>query len=852
MSIFNISLNQDFAEIFKTHIFQTESQLSPNFSKILALVPSKQIAQKLKLKFASEGVIMPKIIALAEINDNFLFSAGIEEDFFEFDEISDLQNKILLYGVAKEFLQGFSVHSCFEYIEDFLELETMIALSEVDLAENLMKLENTIINFSESLQHSLLTFLKIFAKWQAFKQNNKKITRLAKNILSLKSFIQNIATLPYSKIFTLGANGTNKLQIELVKTVANLPNGNIIFSGLELEEGKEMGAESVLSFLKILKIEKSDVIFLPNIATKEAKYNLMEFDNIAIKSRQIAGNIKFLLSENPARKIGIICYNQKTGVILGDMLSKLELEFSTVFTESMAENEVFRLLELLLKSFAKLDCYLSLIKNPLTNFPKEEVKIFEKALRKPNLGVMRPFEVPKFAKNLSFFEFLENAKNILIQVQKPEILLTESWISFIEFLENIKLEIEDFTLPENSDYISILTNFAGTLRFKLQTDSQIEILSPVEARGEKFDILFMADISSNIVPKSSGKNKILNSYLQELLLLKADSTPLEWLDFTEFLHAADEIFLCFAKTAFEEKKMLEYSPFLRHAILHYAPKSCEKYFFSEQKPVFANPNPAFNLDIMPSKITPTSLKNLINNPYIFYISHVLNLKNPNEISTDMERRHIGEIIHDAIYKFFKYGFLIDKTCQKELFERGYPYNYFLYESSFLEISNFFLNEREILAKNPPLKIMMEEEISFDMPIFFESLQAEKTFKMVARPDKIEFYTKEIRIIDYKVYSEKIPFSAIAEGREPQLLLQALILQEIMPDFQGQIRLFYYYINIMSPDKILEKVEIPMQNLRNMKNDIAKLITSLPSFFYNEGDKNSFYQHLVRFYDEKSN
>ena len=44
----------------------------------------------------------------------------------------------------------------------------------------------------------------------------------------------------------------------------------------------------------------------------------------------------------------------------------------------------------------------------------------------------------------------------------------------------------------------------------------------------------------------------------------------------------------------------------------------------------------------------------------------------------------------------------------------------------------------------------------------------------------------------------------------------------------------------------------MQNLRNMKNDIAKLITSLPSFFYNEGDKNSFYQHLVRFYDEASN
>ena len=49
---------------------------------------------------------------------------------------------------------------------------------------------------------------------------------------------------------------------------------------------------------------------------------------------------------------------------------------------------------------------------------------------------------------------------------------------------------------------------------------------------------------------------------------------------------------------------------------------------------------------------------------------------------------------------------------------------------------------------------------------------------------------------------------------------------------------------------VEKREVEMQKFEILEISIEKLLTSLSTFFYNkdEGDK-SFYQNLVRFYDE---
>ena len=65
MAIYNIPVNENIIKVFTEYILTNHSCLSPNFSRILVLVPSYEFGNNLKIEFARKSIIMPKIVALA-------------------------------------------------------------------------------------------------------------------------------------------------------------------------------------------------------------------------------------------------------------------------------------------------------------------------------------------------------------------------------------------------------------------------------------------------------------------------------------------------------------------------------------------------------------------------------------------------------------------------------------------------------------------------------------------------------------------------------------------------------------------------------------------------------------------
>jgi hypothetical protein len=321
--------------------------------------------------------------------------------------------------------------------------------------------------------------------------------------------------------------------------------------------------------------------------------------------------------------------------------------------------------------------------------------------------------------------------------------------------------------------------------------------------------------------------------LQKLLEIDEKKEGLEWLDFASFLLSAPSVYCINSKKNFEGKEENYPSPFLLYAM--------ECYNFTELDEVFynklpINPEfiaPAFKLEYV-KKLTPTSFERLLSNPFDFYVSNVLGLKLQNEISEELAKNHLGTLIHEAIHKFYTNGESIILNCKKWLSEKGYYYDFLLYEEHLKKVQEFFGKKQN----NLPKSTIMEEEIST-----FEDFNGHK-INLSAKPDRVEFFDDEIKIIDYKVYSQKISSWEVETGKKPQLPFQGYILSKMYPDFKGKISLIYYFINLGSFPDVITEHEIKFEDFNIVRNSIEKLITNLQTLFYKEGS-NSFYKHLAR-------
>jgi RecB family exonuclease len=817
MTVINIPFGVDFEKSFVEFILSNFSNISPNFAKIKVITPSKDTSKNLKLAFAKEKVLMPKIISITDIADNSRVK-----------QCSSFKAKLLLYEIAKKHLSSFGVNGIFNYLDNFLELEKLTAQNNTDFVSSLKSAERLIENMASHLQNSLVSFLKIHLDWHVFKAENDIKMQDDVNFAVLHNLREENFE-DYEAVFLAYFQGSNHLQIELAKHISSLKNGFVVLNG---EEQDDFAGKLMKNFAKELKMQVKQVETKPY----EVIHYMQEYENsLSLVNGACLRAVSILNAENKA-KVGFVCYDFHTGLLLSKKFEELGFNTTTVFIESMQENPIFRLFISYLEH-GDLSNYLSFIKNPKVNFEKTEAENFEKSIRSPNLKTKRPFEIlnkSSFSKPKNLFDFLQFHFDNFSKILTLEVLESDDFLDFSSFIESLKNEVESFALEDEKFYTIVLKNFAKSLKETRKNSENIFILSPIEARAKKFDVLFLTDVTDKNLPNPPSSNKILNHHLQKLLKIDEKKDAVEWLDFASFLLSARQVFCLNARRNFEGKGENMPSVLLLYAMEKYNFQYRNEVFYT-QKPISCEFSPPeFKAELI-SSLSPTSFEMLLNKPFDFYVKKVLGLNLENEINYELEKRYLGIIIHDAIEKFYQNGESIVLTCKKKLYETGYNYEFILYEEHFKKIQKFF---EEKVEKSCNFAIM-EKVISIK-----ESFQ-NREITLHAKPDRIEFYDDEIRVIDYKVYSVEIGKNDVLTGKKPQLPFQAYIISRLYPDFKGKIRLSYYNISLNKfPDVVLESEIEWNGGFEIVKNSIDELFLNLQTFFCKDGES-SFYKHLSR-------
>lgn len=826
--VVNIEIDQNISESFIKYLLSNFSNFTPNFSKLLIFTPSKNASDLLRIAGLKYNIILPKIAYIGSIDEEFLIANKINIDaLISIKTLPDIKLKLLIFNIAKKYLTNFSSTTIFQFIEDFIEIENLILTNETNLALTLKKSEHIIANMASKLQISLITFLKIYEEWLAFKKDNHIVSRFEKNILFLQE-LKKCDFSNYAAVFGVFFEGTSKIQISFLKSIFNLNHGFLILHGIE------KNIEVLNNLISILKATSEDIIFLKSDSTISKNYHYKSFDNLYLQSLHICLHVKNIISQTKNVKIGIIASNPSTGFLISKIFLNHNIPITNIFTSSVAQSPYFILFEEFCKSFVlhKSDvfAYLSCIKNPLTNFDKEKVEAYENELRSQNLKTPRPFYCTTDKTFCDMKDF------ILKSYQQFQNILLKKDDNFDYFIKKIAEYVEEFTLEKPEDYLFILKQIANSEKSSSSESKNIFVLSKAESKGMKFDYIFLIDTEEGVFTNDANSNKILNSYIQEMLEIKMTSRIFDIYFFQCILHSAPNIFVFSVKTFFEESKQLKSASFIEHEFKNknFLPLKME---FAEiaTKPKPAIPNPEVKEELMPDYLTPSSIKNLLSNPFVFYVKNILKIKNLDQISLNLKPMHIGILIHKAIENYYAKQINIYFFIKRELLSKGFEYEFYCYEDCFFEVSKFF----EKLPKPSCEKIIMEESIE---------VKFNDNITLKAKPDRVEIFENTANCIDYKVYSNVIKEKDLLTGEEPQLPTEEYMLSLLFPHLKNNINLFYYFIDLNQKEYSVLQKQMNSLPVIIVEKSLQILLTNLKTFMPRDFNETDEQKYLVRNYE----
>lgn len=864
MSIYDIPFFGDFSKVFCNFFLERHVQNSPNFCNFLILTPSYEMSALIRQGFMGSDILMPQILATAEISIEFFISSGKGkeiEHLLDFREVSDAHYQMLLFSKIKPEVQ-YSDADILGYVQDFIEIENCIYANDSSLKDVIYASDEKMFSFAQNFQDSIQSFFKIYEMWDEFRKKNKIYTRIQKNLLLLKELTNVVKDLPFDHIYICGANGTSKIQQNLLRAVLDHKSGHVFLSGLELDQKKAMGRLALANLLNNLDRKRDDVIWLSSEKSEKSRLQQKsyekdeqkidfgqilrwtEYENIPFASEDIANHIVDILGKNPESQIGVISYASDSAKFLSAFLKERGIEVYDVFVRSFAESEMFNLFKLFLHSALdrkKSEYYISFIGHPFTIFEKQKVTEYKNALKRKSVPASLPFEIfVPYCADISLADFLSESFSKFQDTLILEAKLSEDCKTLERFILNTKKDAEGFVVLKSSFYPFIINHFAKSLKTKAPKKGEcVQILSPEEGRNLNFDYIFITDLSQKNIPTKGKSNKIIDGYLQEILGIKKDVASFEWLDFTSFLHKGRHVFLSYNASIFAEENAKNPSHFLLHAIDSYDIKENE-YRFEVSREEFKpeKPSPAFNSALLPKVIFVTSIETLVNNPYHFYVKHVLNLHEDDEITDEINERDLGNIFHKAIYNFFDTGGGIYSGIEKDLTLNNNLEVLEFYGDNIREIEQEFKNERQALLALPHVFQLMEEKIFLN----FKCNSFE--FTLGAKPDRIDFYETEVVIIDYKVRSTEISKADLASGKKLQLFLQGMMISRLYPKYtQDMIKLYYYIVDIKTGKVIRQNVNFP--GVLEVEDMLKALFENLKTFEYNLEDKYSSSAHIAR-------
>ncbi|MBI4688900.1 MAG: PD-(D/E)XK nuclease family protein [Nitrospirae bacterium] len=343
--------------------------------------------------------------------------------------------------------------------------------------------------------------------------------------------------------------------------------------------------------------------------------------------------------------------------------------------------------------------------------------------------------------------------------------------SFIKHLAVIsKSLMQDISFKETTSYFSFLRKYFMTCHtpFEGTPVRGLQVLGFLETRNLKFDKVIVLDANEGFMPDTRKEDSLLPLRAKEALGLPTymDRDKIAAYYFETLLRGSREVHLFFIendkneRSRFVEKLLWEKQKKNRDTDAKRYVRSIRYEVNLESKtPAEVRKDDKIVGFLRDFTFSPSSLNEYLKCQMQFYYSHVLNLAGQNELSGDIERKDIGNIVHKAISEFFipRIGRVLE---ERDIDMRELDNNI---EKVFADIYGKDQMGSVYLFKNRAkkhLKDLLEKyylplvkEESFIVGCIEKNFQVSlDSFKLKGRMDSVEKRGNKTFIVDYKISS----------------------------------------------------------------------------------------------------
>lgn len=433
-------------------------------------------------------------------------------------------------------------------------------------------------------------------------------------------------------------------------------------------------------------------------------------------------------------------------------------------------------------------------------------------------------------------------------------------------LEELVQHAASFGVIKIRDYPDLLSYILKqqVYRDPLPDHPRLAILSPMEARLNKYDTVILSGLNEGVWPETSQADAWMSRAMRQKTGLPEHEKKigLSAHDFSQLL-SQDEVILTRSKKTSGVQTItsrwilrLETVLKINKLAAEIKPRKpwqswLEQLYSPEDSIKIEIPKPMPPLNRRPVDFSVTDIEKLMRNPYSIYAKKILGLKPLNEIEKEAGQLEFGNFLHKTLEKYVvTYPAKLDGAAYTRLFEIGknelkkYEHMYHLWWPKFETIANW-IYEQECKRREKILHIYSEKQANATF--------AEINKTLTCKADRVEISNdKTLTIIDYKTGS--IPSDKDIElGYAPQLPLEAVILSKINISEPNHKIIELEYWKIAGNKNEQKKVKNVSQQIKDAEKGVTKVLakykkTSTPylaSPIKQKAPKYDDYEHLSR-------
>jgi ATP-dependent helicase/nuclease subunit B len=379
-----------------------------------------------------------------------------------------------------------------------------------------------------------------------------------------------------------------------------------------------------------------------------------------------------------------------------------------------------------------------------------------------------------------------------------------------EFLDELLISAKGFKNIDPSDYVGLLDALlAGqTYRPPYGSHPRLFILSPIEARMLRFDLVILGELNEGSWPMSGKSDPWMSRPMRSSFGLPLPEKKIGQSahDFVQLLASPNVVITRCEKLdgtqTIPSRWLLRLDAILNILGQQDAIKPKEqwqKWAKMLNKPEYVKaiqppaPNPP--VESRPKNLSVTSIEKLMRDPYWIYANKILHLKKLDDIDKEPAAAEFGNFIHDTLEVFVKeydsiepenrYNYLLEAGRQILQKENLKPAVISFWWPRFERIALWIIQNEEERRKNG---ITVLSEIKGKYIINCK----DGIFTLEARADRFEIDKQgNIAIIDYKTGTPPASLD-VRLGLSPQMTLEGIIANNNGFEKQGRVVALEYW------------------------------------------------------------